>query len=935
VIPALLNSTNFALISSFLNQKTMINHLRNHLGKVLMLTLAVIVSVQSSNAQKVPDNIADNIHFRSIGPTRQGGRYVEFSVVEKATKVIYAATASGGLWKTTNNGISWNSIFDNENIISIGAVEVDQRDTSVVWVGTGEANNSRSAYYGNGIYKSTNGGKTWTNMGLPNSGHIGRIRVDPKNSNTVYVAALGHLYSDNAERGVYKTTDGGKTWNKVLAIKRDDGKDIGVVDLAMSPSNSNVLFAAAYDKIRTPWTFNEGGHGSGIYKSTNGGRTWSKLEGGLPGGHLGRIGIDIAPGNANVIYANIENVNVEGISFEERKNMLEIGIPLGRRQRVVGTEVYRSSNGGKTWTKASPDGENIGGGPGYYYQQIRVDPNDADHVYVIGQRMFETKDAGKTWGSPFRFGGDNHAMWIDPADSQHMLLGYDHGMGVTYDGGKSWYHPDEIPLAQFYAVDVDMAQPYNVYGGLQDNGSVKGPSSKRNGSIGLEDWARVGGGDGMFNAVDRTNNRFLYNESQFAPIRRLDMLTGESTAIKSKNHSRTSEMRWNWNSPIIVSAHDSDVIYHAGNKVLRSNYRGDSWEEISDDLTDADSVKIMGTGNIQYGTITALEESPINPDELWAGSDDGNVHVTVDGGKTWTNVNDNVPNNPRYWVSRIEASAHNAGTAYLTYTGLRRDDFNPFVYKTTDFGKTWTSISNGLPAGPVNVIREDHKNPNLLFLGTDIASYVSIDGGANWSKFNDLPTTPAYDMVIHPRENELVMASHGRGIFIADISALQGLTSDVMNKTSHLFDIQAKVKWVNGLSNTSPSRNYNGESASRAVNINFYAKSGGKATVNVYKGSRMVYNMEVDASAGLNTVNWNMEQIVRERNDREMRAIERQMERFRSFGFDDAQIAARFGNTKYLTAPAGEGDYTVVFEMNGQSMTKTASVLRDDWFDKE
>jgi len=911
----------------------MIDYSKKHLGKSILLALAVFISLETANAQKVPDNIIDNIHFRAIGPTRQGGRYVEFSVVDKATKVIYAATASGGLWKTVNNGISWKSIFDNENIISIGAVEVDQSDTSVVWVGTGEANNSRSAYYGNGIYKSTNGGKSWTNMGLPNSGHIGRIRVDPNNSDIVYVAALGHLYSDNEERGVYKTTNGGKTWDKVLSVKRDDGKDIGVVDLAMSPTNSNILFAAAYDKIRTPWTFNEGGHGSAIYKSINGGDSWSKLEGGLPGGHLGRIGIDIAPGDANVVYANVENINVEGISFEERKRMLEIGIPLGRRQRVVGTEVYRSSNGGKTWAKVSPDDENIGGSPSYYYQQVRVDPNDSDHVYILGIRVWETKDAGKTWGSPFRFGGDNHAMWIDPADSKHMLLGYDHGMGITYDGGKTWYHPDEIPLAQFYAVDVDMAHPYNVYGGLQDNGSVRGPSSKRRGTIGLEDWERVGGGDGMFNAVDRTNNRILYNESQFGPIQRLDMLTGESTRIRSSNHSRRRDMRWNWNAPIVVSSHDSDVIYHAGNKVLKSEYRGEAWEEISGDLTDADSVKIRGTGNIQYGTITALDESPINPDELWVGTDDGNVHVTVDGGENWTNLNDNIPNNPKYWVSRIEASAHNAGTAYLTYTGLRRDDFRPFVYKTTDFGETWTSITYGLSNAPVNVIREDHKNPNLLFLGNDLGVFASIDGGAHWSEFKDLPTTPAYDMVIHPRENELVMASHGRGIFIADISALQGLNAEVMNKASHLFDIQAKVKWVNGLSKNSSYTNFRGENSPRNLSINFYSKIEGKGTIKVYKGGRMVNEISVDATPGLNTASWRMDQIVRESTDQEIKRAEAQLERFRNF-LTPAQIEDRMGNMKYVTSPASEGDYTIVLELNGQSMSKTASILRDEWFDK-
>ncbi len=908
------------------------SNFKKYLGIFCLTVLTLTVSKQGVKAQKLPDNIVDKIHFRSIGPTRQGGRYVEFSVVEKSTKVIYAATASGGLWKSVNNGISWKPIFDNEAVISIGAVEVDQRDTSIVWVGTGEANNSRSSYWGDGVYKSTNGGKTWTNMGLPESGHIGRILVDPKNSNVVYVAALGHLYKDNPERGLYKTTNGGKTWRKVLEVKRDDGKDIGVVDVAMHPTDNNTLIAAAYDKIRTPWTFNEGGHGSGIYKSTNGGRSWTKLEGGLPGGFLGRIGIDYAKSNPNVIYANIENVNVDGIDFEERKRMLTVGIPLKRGQRVKGTEMYRSDDNGATWRKISPDGEDVGGFPSYYYQQVRVDPNDEDHVYVLGIRVWETKDGGKNWGSPFNFGGDNHAMWIDPSDSKHIMLGYDHGMGISYDAGKTWYHPDELPLAQFYAVDVDMAYPYNVYGGLQDNGSVKGPSAKRSGPIRMEDWSRVGGGDGMYNVVDRSNNRYLYNESQFAPIRRLDMVTGEGKSITSEFRNK---MRWNWNAPIIVSAHDSDVIYHAGNKVLKSSYRGENWEQISEDLSNADSVKIMGTGNIQYGTITSLEESPIDPRELWAGTDDGNVHVTTNGGRTWTNLNENIPNNPKYWVSRIEASAHNLGTAYLTYTGYRRDDFRPFVYKTTDHGETWTSISNGLPNEPVNVIREDHKNPNLLFLGTELGSYVSIDGGANWAEFNNgLPTIPAYDMVIHPRENDLVMASHGRGIFIADISPLQGMTPEVMAKSAYLFDIQPAVKWVAGVPKNSPYTNFNGENAPAGINLFFHAKEAGKASIKVYKGGRMINEMEIDAEVGLNHGVWRMDQIVRERSEREITRIERQMEQWRSFGASEEMIRSRFGNIKYVTSAAPEGDYEVVFEMNGISMTKTASVLKDHWYDK-
>ncbi|MHA7101100.1 VPS10 domain-containing protein [Roseivirga pacifica] len=897
------------------------------LRKSTGLMLLALATTFTAFGQQIPDNVVSKIDFREIGPTRQGGRYVEFAVVAESPKVIYAATASGGLWKTVNNGQSWKPIFDNENIISIGSVAVDQQDTSTVWVGTGEANNSRSSYWGNGIYKSTDGGKTWKNMGLPESHHIGRIRIDPNNSDIVYVAALGHLYSDNPERGVYKTTDGGKTWNKVLEVKKGK-KFIGVVDLAMSPDDPNTLIAAAYDKIRTPWTFNEGGEGSAIYKSTDGGKNWKKLGGGLPGGFLGRIGVDYAPGNANVVYANIENVNVDGIGDKERRNMLEVGIPLKRNQSVKGTEMYRSDDGGETWRKISPDGEDVGGYPSYYYQQVRVDPNDEDHVYVLGIRVWETKDGGKTWGMPFRFGGDNHAMWIDPADSEHIMLGYDHGMGISYDAGATWYHPDEKPLAQFYAVDVDMAYPYNVYGGLQDNGSVRGPSTTRNGGpITMEMWYRTGGGDGMYNVIDRSNNRYLYNESQFGPLSRLDLETGESKGIR---YTGDRNMRWNWNAPIVVSQHNSDVIYHAGNKVLKSTFRGENWEEISGDLTDNDEVKAAGTGNIQYGTITTLEESPLNADELWVGTDDGNVHVTTDGGKNWTNLNANIPNNPRYWVTRIEASSHFPGTAYLTYNGMRRDDFTAYAYKTTDYGKTWTSIANNLPNEGVNVIREDFKNPNLLFAGTELGTYASIDAGKTWTKFmTGMPTNPAYDMVIHPRENELVVATHGRGIFIADISPLQNLTTSTLNAPLTVSDVTPAVKWVQGLNANSAYTNFNGESKQVGSHIWFKAGSAGKATINISQGMNTVYKTEVDAEAGLNHFVWNFRKITGERTKEQLESM---VNRYKRFGMSDEQIAARMPEMKYFTADAPEGNYTVTVSINGQKESKELIVLKDHWY---
>jgi photosystem II stability/assembly factor-like uncharacterized protein len=891
----------------------------------MFLTIS-LCCLENIKGQKLPQNFIEKISFREIGPTRQGGRYVDFAVVDQSPKVIYAATASGGLWKTINNGQSWKSIFDEENIISIGAVAVDQQDTSVVWVGTGEANNSRSSYWGNGIYKSVNGGKSWANMGLPNSGHIGRVLIDPNNSDVVYAAVLGHLYSENPERGLYKTIDGGKTWKKILEVKKGK-KFIGVVDMAMSPNDPNTIIAASYDKIRTPWTFNEGGEGSALYKTTDGGENWTKLSAGLPDGFLGRIGVAYAPGNPQVVYANIENVNVDGVSKKDRREQLEVGIPLERGQEVKGTEMYRSDDGGVNWRKISPDGEDVGGYPSYYYQQVRVDPNDEDHVYVLGIRVWETKNGGETWGMPFQFGGDNHAMWIDPNDSEHMLLGYDHGMGITYDGGDNWYHPDEIPLAQFYAVDVDMAYPYNVYGGLQDNGSVKGPSTtKDGGSISMEMWSRVGGGDGMYNVPDKSNGRYLYNESQFGPIRRLDMETGESKSIRYK---KARSMRWNWNAPIVVSQHNADIIYHAGNKVLKSTFRGENWEEISDDLTNNDPIKAAGTGNIQYGTITSLEESPLDANELWVGTDDGNVQITTDGGRNWTKLNDNIVGNPAYWVSRIEASSHYWGTAYVSYTGYRRDDFRPFLYKTTDHGETWTDISNGLPNEPINVIREDHKNPNLLFVGTELGVYVSVDAGQNWNKFmQNMPTNPAYDMVIHPRENELVVATHGRGIFIADITPLQGFSKRMLDDPFTVFDIQPSIDYVNGISNNRAYTNFNGESRAKGSHIWFHTNSSGKIKLTITQGMNEIYWNDMDVEAGLNHWVWPFQKILDERSPEELEGF---ATRYRNYGMSESDIQERLANMKYVTEKAKTGAYKLAIEMNGQTIIKDLMVMKDFW----
>lgn len=880
--------------------------------------------------QSLSEDILKNITYRSIGSTRQSGRFVDFAVPEQEPYTFYAATASGGLWKTTNNGITFEPIFDFENVFSIGDIAVAPSDPKIVWVGTGEANNSRSSYWGDGVYKSIDSGKTWKNMGLKESHHVGRILIHPVNPDIVYVAALGHLYSENPERGLYKTTDGGANWNKVLDVVVD-GKNIGCVDVAMDPTHYDTLYAATYDKHRTPWTFMLGGTGSGLYKTTDEGETWKKLEEGLPSGVLGRIGIAVYAKNPNILYACVENVNKPGMSVED----LLKEIREGKSSRgMIDGEVYRSDDAGETWMKVSPDKQSIGGAPGYYYGQIIIDPNDDQVVHVLSAASWGTRDGGKTWQRrPLRFGGDDHALWINPKDSNHMLLGYDHGMGITYDGGKNWYHPDELPLAQFYAVGFDMSYPYNVAGGLQDNGSVMGPSTKRGGGpIRLEDWQNVGGGDGMYNVFDTKTNRYLYNESQFGPLQRIDLLTGERKNIAYQNQRK--DLRWNWCAPILVSPHNSDVIYHAANILVKSPYRGEYWVEISPDLTTNDPSKLAtgkgGDGNIQYCTITSIDESPIERGVIWAGTDDGNVWVTRDDGKNWTKLNDRIPGNPGYWVSRVAASPNNPGTAYVSYTGYRHDDFRPFLCKTTDYGQTWTAITGNLPDEPINVVSEHHKNPNLLFVGTEFAVHISIDGGKSWTRMkSNIPTQPVHDLAVHPRENDLIVATHGRGIFIADISPLEELNASVLAKDVHLFQPESKVRWVNNKNFHSSSINFNGPSEPNGLVIFYYlkAKAGDDIKLTVYKGNVVINEIKGPNESGINRALWNMT-VRRQRTEEEKKTAQEQLRRAAEFGFrPDLDI-----NYEYTPAPHGE--YRIVLTVGTQSYTAYASILEDHWYVK-
>ena len=907
---------------------------RPALRAALLLSVALGSTFASApaHAQSLSEEVLANLSYREIGPTRQSGRFVDIAVPSDDPHTFYIATASGHLWKTTNRGISFEVLFDEQpDVFSIGAIAVAPSNSSVLYLGSGEANNSRSSYWGNGVYKSTDAGETWTNVGLPESQHIGRIIVHPTDADVAYVAAAGPLYSEGGERGLYKTTNGGRSWNRVLAHEVE-GREIGVIDAVMDPTDPNTIYAATYDKVRLPFTFDLAGPGSRLFKTTDGGENWIQIGQGLPEGMLGRIGVDVYHSDPNTLYVTIENANKEGMSEDDRRQEL---LNHQSSRGMIGGEVYRSDDAGLSWTKVSPDGQSIGGGPAYYYGQIIIDPNDADIVHVLSAASWGTYNGGDSWERrPLGFGGDDHALWINPTDSRHLILGYDHGMGISYDGGEHWYHPDFQSLAQFYAIGVDNSYPYRIAGGLQDNGSAMAYHTNPSGDpVYFEAWERVGGGDGMYNEFDWCENRYLYNESQFGPIRRMDLLTGEVKSIRYED----DEMRWNWNAPILVSPHDCDVIFHAGNRLLRSEYRGESWDVISPDLSKNDPATLTtgkgGDGNVQYGTITTIDESPLLAGVLWAGTDDGNVQVSQDGGSTWTLVNANIPNNPEYWVSRVEASHHDLGTAYVSFSGYRNDDFRPFVYKTTDFGATWSSIAANLPPGPVNVIREHHQNPDLLFLGTEFQVWVSNSGGESWTSMKlDMPTAPVHDMKIQERDNDLVVATHGRGVYIADVAPLAELTPAVLAQDVHLFDPAPEIRWIADDRTNYAFQNFEGESEEPGASLYFYLSSSSDVTLTLYQGALAIREMEVQGTAGVNVVQWDLQKWVERSAEEQARLREARSERRQQGGGFNRGGPTAEERGRYAISDAAPGTYRVVLSVNGTEHERMIEVLRDEWW---
>lgn len=734
---------------------------------LLLLTVSLTAAAAAAPAPaKGPAfslQLFKGLSFRSIGPANMGGRISDIAVAEKKPSTWFVATGTGGLFKTANGGTTWSAVFDTQAVASMGAVAVWQKNPSVVWAGTGEANSRNSSSWGRGVYRSEDGGASWSGKGLEATASIARIVCDPADSNTVYVAALGRLWGPNPERGVFRTRDGGRTWQHVLAVDANTG----AVDLAMDPANPRVLYAAMYARRRTPWSYSGSSTTGGIYKSEDGGDHWSKLTHGLPT-RTGRIGLQVWRKNPKVVYAVVES---------DQGGRLDAFEEVSREGGV-----FRSDDAGANWTRISSFAPRA-----FYFSQIRVQPDDSTRVYLLGTFLYYSDDGGVTFkgDGAKNLHPDCHAMWIDPADGTHVLMGTDGGLYQSFDRVATWQFANNLPIGEFYNLAADFREPfYRVYGGLQDNQSWGGPvgtpfesnnfGDAADGSgLANDHWYVLGGGDGFHVAVDPTNPDRVYYESQGGEIVRQDLGSGRERPCKPAAGEGEPEFRFNWNTPFVISPHDPSVLWMGGQYVFRLYEHGEKWERISPDLTTMDPKKMVsdGSGAEKHCTIVSLAESPVKAGVLWAGTDDGKVWVSPNAGGAWTDLTANLRGVPAgLYVSRIEASPHDAQTAYVSIDGHRSDVVAPYLFVTHDLGHTWTSITGDLPRDlTVKVIREDPGNANLLFAGTEFGLYVSFDAGRHWAKWKDgLPTVAVDDVLIHPRERDVIVATHGRSLYVLD-----------------------------------------------------------------------------------------------------------------------------------------------------------------------
>lgn len=862
------------------------------------------------------ESIFHSYPIRNVGPVIQGGRVTDIDVHPSSPNTYYVGYASGGVFKTTNNGASFEPIFDGNDALGIGNITVSPANPDIIWVGSGENNSSRSSYAGAGVFKSTDGGKTWSHMGLRHSQHIGRIVTHPTDPNTAWVASLGALYSNNSERGLYKTTDGGQSWKKTLFVN----DSTGVIDIAIHPKNPDILWATSWERSRWAWNFKGNGNGSAIWRSDDGGDTWTRSMQGFPSGpHVGRIGLAVAESNPEIIYAILDNqeevridlprqgqqqqrgltqAQVRAMSASQFQNVAndalesflrdnrypakytaasvkrsvargeytvaDVANYLGDgttptfRTTIKGAEVYRSDDGGRSWRKThEPRIDALYNTFGYYFGEIRVSPDNVDEIYILGVPLLRSTDGGKLFDQidnvqvdeyGNRVHVDHQAMWINPSNPNHIILGNDGGLYVTWDRGTHWTHYNNKPVGQFYTVNVDMATPYNIYGGMQDNGVYFGPSTSVPNRT--PHWEPISGGDGMHVIPDPRNHNIVISGSQFGSYARYDREKGTRRSITPAAEIGKERHRFNWNTPVIQSPHNPDIIYMGSQYFMRSLNQGDDFEILSGDLT-----KNRPAGNVPYSTITTISESPQEFGTIWVGTDDGNIHITRDAGKTWANVAGSLPAD--MWVAKIQASPHENGTAFVALTGYRYDDFTAYLFKTTDFGKTWTSIVGDLPNEATNIVIQDRVNPDLLFAGTDHGSYASLNGGVNWQPLSGMPNVASYDMVIHPRENDLVIGTHGRSIFILDVEPLQALTKDKLGEAVIVYEPQPMRRAPNW--GTPRAAIYSTPAPSPEMPVMFYSANGGQAKVKISnEDGSFVHESTISATKGFGFYNWDL-----------------------------------------------------------------------------
>jgi photosystem II stability/assembly factor-like uncharacterized protein len=910
------------------------------------------------------------LRFRNVGPEIQGGRVVDVEGVASKPDALLVAFATGGLWRTDNRGGSWTPLFDQEAAFAIGDVAVADADGQVVWIGTGENNSSRTTYDGAGVYKTSDGGRSWAHAGLTGTRRIGRVLIDPRDPDVVYVAALGALYTEHRERGVYKTTDGGKTWERVLFVD----ERTGAVDLVQDPSRPDVLYAAMWERARTPGNFLESGPGSGIWKTTDAGRTWTRLSGGFPqGATVGRIGLALAASRPGTVYAVLDNqalrpdsepideeappgeltplrlrkldaekftrltddvvqrfLDRSGFPKELKAKQLKKDVKDGKttladllafmkdanrdlfENRVVQAEVYRTDDGGASW-KRTHEGriDSVFYSYGYYFARISVDPKDAERVYFGGVPLVGSTDGGKTWKGLDRrdVHVDHHVLWIDPRSTNRVVLGNDGGLNVSYDHGESWTKVNNLPVGQFTTIAVDEAEPYNIVGGLQDNGVLRGPSTYKAGRDEPDTWKEILGGDGSAVVIDPKDNNVVYTAYQFGFGFRVNVKTGERRPMRPRPEfsaeKKEKPLRYNWVTPFILSPHSNQIVYFGANRLYRSLDQGETWAAISDDLTSD-----REQGDVPFGTITQVAESPKKFGVLWVGTDEGKVWGSRDGGVTWTDLSAGLAKDR--WVTRIVASVVDEGTVYVTQSGYRNDDFTPYVWRSADYGKTWESLATGLPAEAVNVIREDPKAKHLLYLGTDHGVFASLDRGKSWLPLTSgLPRVPVHDLAVQPKLGDLVLGTHARSVYVAEAAPLRKLTADTMGKALAVFPI----KQMQG----DRRRGY-GEHPyltwfrdDPKVPIAYWLESGAPSTITVKDEYGSVWKrFDGTAATGLNVVDYDLSADPKLADAAEAVARKKALERIKQKEAEQAKAAgakgAKAGEKGGVAAPEEEAE---------------------------